>query len=159
MLDVETIRAQFPALQESYNGLPAIFFDNPGGTQTSRRVIDAMTDYMVRRNANTHGLFETSKRTDVTIERARQAAADLVGSEPGEIVFGNNMTSLAFHLSRSLAKEFGPEDEIVVTRLDHDANIMPWVTMGEDTGAAVHWADVDMETCTLDMAAHVTDVF
>lgn len=151
MLDVESVRAQFPALHESYNGQPAVFFDNPGGTQVPRRVIDAMTDYLVRRNANTHGAFETSRRTDAVIDRARQAAADLLGADAGEIVFGNNMTSLTFHLSRSLAEAFGPGDEIVVTRLDHDANIMPWVMMAEDTGAAVHWADVDMETCTLDM--------
>ena len=110
-----------------------------------------MTDYLIRRNANTHGAFETSRRTDATIARARQAAADLVGAETDEIVFGNNMTSLTFHLSRSLASEFGPKDEIVVTRLDHDADVMPWVMLGEDTGATVHWADVDMETCTLDM--------
>ena len=151
MLNVESIRAQFPALHESYNGRPAVFFDNPGGTQVPGRVIDAMTDYMVRRNANTHGAFETSRRTDATIDRARQAAADLVGADANEIVFGNNMTSLTFNLSRSLTAEFGPKDEIVVTRLDHDADIMPWVMIGEDTGAKVHFADVDMETCTLDM--------
>lgn len=151
MLDVESIRAQFPALQESFNGRPAVFFDNPGGTQVPRSVIDSMTDYLVRRNANTHGVFETSRRSDAVIDRARQAAADLLGADPGEIVFGNNMTSLAFALSHSLAQEFGPDDEIVVTRLDHDANIMPWVLMSQDAGATVHWADVDMETCTLDM--------
>ncbi len=151
MLDVSSIRAQFPALQEAYNGRPAVFFDNPGGTQVPRRVIDAVNDYFVRRNANTHGVFETSRRTDAIIDRARQAAADLLGADAGEIVFGNNMTSLAFMLSRSLAQEFGPGDEIVVTRLDHDANIMPWVMMAEDRGATVHWADVDMETCTLDI--------
>lgn len=151
MLDVDAIRAKFPALNEAYNGRPAIFFDNPGGTQVPRRVIDAMTDYLSRRNANTHGLFETSKRTDATIERARQAAADLLGADPGEIVFGNNMTSLTFNLSRSLTKEFGPRDEIVVTRLDHDADIMPWVKLAEDSKAKVQWVDVDMESCTLDM--------
>jgi cysteine desulfurase family protein (TIGR01976 family) len=151
MLDIEAIRAQFPALNESFNGRPAVFFDNPGGTQVPRQVIDAMTDYLVRRNANTHGAFETSRRTDAAIDRARQAAADLVGADAGEIVFGNNMTSLTFHLSHSLAHEFGPDDEIVVTRLDHDADIAPWLMLGEDTGATVHWADVDMETCTLDM--------
>ncbi|MFN2201445.1 MAG: cysteine desulfurase-like protein [Caldilineaceae bacterium] len=151
MLDIASIRAQFPALQESFNGRPAIFFDNPGGTQVPRRVIDAMTDYLVHRNANTHGLFETSRRTDATIDRARQAAADLLGADTGEIVFGNNMTSLTFALSHALAQEFGPGDEIVVTRLDHDANISPWLMMAEDKGAIVRWADIDMETCMLDI--------
>ena len=98
MIDVDAIRAKFPALNEAYNGKPAIFFDNPGGTQVPRVVIDAMTDYLSRRNANTHGLFETSIRTDATIDRARQAAADFLGADPGEIVFGNNMTSLTFNL-------------------------------------------------------------
>ena len=151
MLDIHAIRQQFPALQELYNGRPGIFFDNPGGTQVHRSVIEAMTDYMTRRNANTHGVFETSRRNDETVDYARQAVADLLGSAPDEVVFGNNMTSLTFHLSRSLAQEFGPDDEIVVTRLDHDANVMPWVMLAEDTGAQVRWADVDVETCTLDM--------
>ncbi len=151
MLDVDAIRAKFPALNEAYNGRPAIFFDNPGGTQVPRSVIDAMVDYLSRRNANTHGVFETSVRTDATIDRARQAAADLLGADPGEIVFGNNMTSLTFNLARSLTKEFGPRDEVVVTRLDHDADIMPWVRLAEDKKAKVNWVDIDMENCTLDM--------
>ncbi len=151
MLDVDSVRAQFPALHEAYNGKPAIFLDNPGGTQVPRRVIEAMTDYLTRRNANTHGVFETSRRTDATIDHARQAAADLLGADTDEVVFGNNMTSLTFALSHALAREFGPGDEIVVTRLDHDANVSPWVMMAEDAGATVQYADVDMETCTLDM--------
>lgn len=151
MLDVRAVRREFPALNESFNGRPGIFFDNPGGTQVHQSVIDAMTDYMIRRNANTHGVFETSVRSDAVIDAARQAVADLLGAERDEVVFGNNMTSLAFALSRALAHEFGPGDEIVVTRLDHDANIMPWVRMAEDAGATVRWADIDMETCTLDM--------
>jgi cysteine desulfurase family protein (TIGR01976 family) len=151
MLDVTNVRRQFPALNESYDGRPAIFFDNPGGTQVPQRVIDAVVDYYTRRNSNTHGLFHTSQRTDETIDAARQAAADLLGATPGEIVFGNNMTSLAFHLSRSLAREIRPGDEIVVTRLDHDANVAPWVALARDTGAALQVADVDLETCTLDM--------
>jgi len=151
MLDVDSIRAQFPALHEAYNGKPAVFFDNPGGTQVPRRVIEAMTDYLTRRNANTHGVFETSRRTDAVIDHARQAAADLLGADTHEIVFGNNMTSLTFALSHALAHKFGPGDEIVVTRLDHDANVSPWVMMAEDAGATVQWADVDIETCTLDM--------
>lgn len=151
MLDVHAIRRQFPALQELYNGRPAVFFDNPGGTQVHESVIRAMTDYLARSNANTHGVFETSVRSDAIIEASRNAAADLLGAEPQEIVFGNNMTSLTFALSRSLAAEFGPDDEVVVTRLDHDANISPWLMLAEDTGAQVRWADVDVETCTIDM--------
>ncbi len=151
MFDVAAVRRQFPALQGSFRGKPAVFFDNPGGTQVTQSVLDAMTSYLVRSNANTHGVFETSRRSDAVIGQARQAAADLLGAETEEIVFGANMTSLAFALSRALAHEVGPDDEIVVTRLDHDANIMPWVRMAEDVGAQVRWADVDMESCTLDM--------
>jgi cysteine desulfurase family protein (TIGR01976 family) len=151
MFDVLAIRQQFPALSERYNGKPATFFDNPGGTQVHESVIRAMTNYMTRRNANTHGVFATSRLSDEVIDHARQAAADLLGATPEEVIFGNNMTSLTFALGRSLAAEFGPQDEIVVTRLDHDANVWPWVMLAEDTGAQVRWADVDMETCTLDM--------
>jgi len=151
MLDVHAVRLQFPALQENYNGRLGVFFDNPGGTQVHESVIAAVTDYYSRRNSNTHGVFETSIRSDVVIEHARNAAADLLGAQPQEIVFGNNMTSLTFALSHALAAEFGPEDEIVVTRLDHDANISPWLMLAEDTGAQIRWADVDLETCTLDM--------
>jgi cysteine desulfurase family protein (TIGR01976 family) len=151
MFDVQAVRQQFPALSERFDGKPAIFFDNPGGTQVHESVLRAMNDYMTRRNANTHGVFATSRRSDAVIDDARQAAADLLGATPAEIVFGNNMTSLTFALGRSLAAEFGPEDEIVVTRLDHDANVAPWVMLAEDTGAQVRWADVDMESCTLDM--------
>ena len=151
MLDVQAVRRQFPALQESYNGRPGVFFDNPGGTQVHATVIQAMADYLTRRNANVHGAFVTSRRTDEVIAYARQAAADLLGAAPEEVIFGNNMTSLTFHLSHSLGREFGPEDELVVTRLDHDANVAPWLMLAEDTGAQVRWADVDLETCTLDM--------
>jgi len=150
-LDVQAIRRQFPALRELFNGHQAIFFDNPGGTQAPQRVIDAMSDTLIRRNANTHGPFETSRRVDETIDAARQAAADLLGAETNEVVFGANMTSLTFQISRALRPEFGPGDEIVVTRLDHDANVHPWVMLGEDSGATVHHVDIDVETCTLDM--------
>jgi len=151
MLNVQALRAQFPALNELYNGRPAIFFDNPGGTQVPQRVIDAVVDYYTRRNSNTHGLFETSHRTDEIIDHARQAAADLLGADIDEIVFGNNMTSLTMHLARSLTAELRPGDEIIVTRADHDANVAPWLLLAEDTGAQIQWADMDTETCTLDM--------
>lgn len=151
MLNPREIRRQFPALQEEFNGRPAVFFDNPGGTQVHASVIEAMTDYMVRRNANTHGLFETSHRTDAVIAGAHAAMADLLGCDADEVIFGNNMTSLTFAMSRSLAREFRPGDEIVVTRLDHDANVIPWVLAAEEMGASVQWVDIDLETCTLDM--------
>ena len=151
MFDVEKVRGQFPALQEPFNGRPAIFFDNPGGTQVHESVIAAMVDAMTRRNSNTHGLFETSRRTDAVIEAAHRAVADLLGCDADEVVFGNNMTSLTFHVSRSLARELGPGDEVVVTRLDHDENVMPWVLAAEERGARVRWADVDVESGTLDM--------
>lgn len=150
-LNAQAVRSQFPALSESYNNRPAVFFDNPGGTQVHSSVIDAMVDYLTRRNANTHGLFETSIRSDLVIERARRAAADLLNADVDEVVFGNNMTSLTFALMHALAAEFGPGDEIVVTRLDHDANIAPWLMMAEDRGATVRTVDIDMESCTLDM--------
>lgn len=151
MFDVEEVRRQFPALSEQFDGRPAVFFDNPGGTQAHGSVIEAMVDYLTRRNSNTHGQFETSRRTDAVIEGAHGAVADLLGCEADEIVFGNNMTSLAFHVSRSLAGELGPGDEVLVTRLDHDANVMPWALAAEERGARVRWADVDVESGTLDM--------
>jgi cysteine desulfurase family protein (TIGR01976 family) len=152
MLDVSAIRQQFPALQEEYDGRPAVFFDNPAGTQVHRDVIHAMVDYLTRRNANTHGYFETSRRTDAVIAGAHQAMADLLGCDPDEVVFGNNMTTLTFQLSRSLARELGPGDEIVLSRLDHDANIRPWAMAAEDRGATVQWVDFQLDSGTLDMA-------
>ena len=149
--DVQSIRKQFPALSEQFGETPGIFFDGPGGTQVPQSVIDAMTDYLVRRNANTHGPFETSRRTDATIEYAHQALADFLNAEPDEVFFGNNMTSLTYAMSRTLANEIHRGDEIVVTYLDHDANVAPWLQLAEDRGATIRWADVDLETCTLDM--------
>ncbi len=151
MLNPHEVRRHFPALQEKFNGRPAVFFDNPGGTQVHVSVIEAMVNYMVRSNANTHGVFETSRRTDAVIQGAHQAMADLFGCDADEVVFGNNMTSLTFAMSRSLGREFRPGDEIVVTRLDHDANVMPWVSAAQDAGASVQWVDIDVETGTLDM--------
>ncbi|HWQ12507.1 MAG TPA: cysteine desulfurase-like protein [Roseiflexaceae bacterium] len=143
-------RAQFPALAQEVNGRPAVFFDGPGGTQVPRRVIDAMADYLVRSNANTHGAFLTSRRTDETIAAAHAAMADLLGCDPDEVVFGPNMTTLTFQISRAIGREIRPGDEIVVTRLDHDANVAPWVAL-EERGALIRYVDIDVEDCTLDM--------
>ncbi len=145
-------RAQFPALARRSQGVTPVFFDNPGGTQVPQSVIDAMTDYLVHTNANTHGAFRTSRLSDALLDEAHRAAADLVGAaSPSEVVFGHNMTTLTFHISRSLAHEIQPGDEIVVTHLDHDGNIMPWLLMARDRGATVRWVDIHADDCTLDL--------
>ena len=153
MLDLTHIRSQFPALSLQVGGKPAVFLDNPGGTQVSQAVIDAMGRYLAESNANRGGAFITAQRSDAVIADAHQAAADLLGAaSPREIAFGPNMTSLTFSFSRALGRQLGPGDEIVVTRMDHDANITPWTMMAEDRGATVRWAEFDVEDYTLDMA-------
>ena len=150
-LDVAWARAQFPALAQEVNGHLAVFFDGPGGTQVPQRVIDAMRDYLVRSNANTHGAFATSRRSDEIIAAAHAAVADLLGCEADEVIFGPNMTTLTFALSRALGRELRAGDEVVVTRLDHDANVAPWVVLAE-RGAVIRTVDIHVEDCTLDMA-------
>jgi selenocysteine lyase/cysteine desulfurase len=149
--DPHAVRPRFPALAQEASGRPAVFFDAPGGTQVPQPVIDAIGAYLAHSNANTHGAFATSQRTDVTIAAAHQAMADLLGCAPGETVFGANMTTLNFALSRAIGRELGPGDEIVVTRLDHDANVAPWRAL-EERGVTIHEVDVDVEDCTLDWA-------
>jgi len=144
-LDPARIRACFPALTS-----PDIYLDNPGGTQVPHHVIDRMVDYLVTKNANHEGAFATSRASDAMLDEARRAAADFFNAaRPEEIVFGANMTTLTFHLSRSLARGLQPGDEIVVTRLDHDANISPWLQVAEDRGCVVRWLDFDVEDGTL----------
>jgi cysteine desulfurase family protein (TIGR01976 family) len=151
--DLNKIRSQFPSLAMQVHGQPAVFLDNPGGTQVPEVVIDAMGDYMVYANANRGGAFATAERSDALLDDAHAAMADLLGAaSPDEIVLGPNMTTLTFAVSRALGREIGPGDEIVVTRMDHDANITPWVMLAEDRGATVRWADFDVEDYTLDMA-------
>lgn len=141
------IRAKFPALHSG-----AIFFDGPGGTQVPQAVIDAGDDYLQGANANVGGAFETSKRTVRVLSEARQAMADFLnGRSPEEIVFGPNMTTLTFHLSRTLGRTLHPGDEIIVTHLDHDANIAPWLIL-EERGVVIKWVDINPEDCTLKMA-------
>jgi cysteine desulfurase family protein (TIGR01976 family) len=144
------IRSQFPALQQAVNGREVIYLDGPGGTQVPQRVIDAMADYLARSNANTHGSFPTSRRTDAVIAAARDAMADLLGCEADEIVFGTNMTTMTFAVSRAIGRELRPGDEILLTRLDHDANIAPWSIL-EEHGAVIRLVDIDPKDCTLDM--------
>ncbi len=146
-LDLKQIRSQFPALQHD-----AIFLDNPAGTQVPQVVLDRIHQYLIGMNANQHGSFATSHASDQLIDETRAAVADfLVAAAPDEIVFGPNMTSLTFNLSRSLALRLNPGDEIVVTRLDHDANITPWTMVARDRGCTVRWVDFDVEDGTLRM--------
>jgi cysteine desulfurase family protein (TIGR01976 family) len=149
-LNVEWIRNQFPALAQKINSQPVIFFDGPGGTQVTKSVIDAIADYLVKSNANAHGAFATSERTDALITDARSAMADLLGCDSDEIVFGPNMTTLTFSLSRAIARELKPGDEIIVTRLDHYANVSPWYALSEE-GIVVRVVDINVSDCTLDM--------
>jgi cysteine desulfurase family protein (TIGR01976 family) len=151
-LDLSPFRGHFPALGLTHQGKPLVFFDNPGGTQVPQQMIDHTTAYLRRSVANVHGAFPTSQRTDAVIEECHAGLAALVGGEPDEIVLGANMTSLTFALSRSLARGWGPGDEIVVTTLDHDANVTPWRMAAEDRGATVRQVDIDPEDCTLDWA-------
>jgi cysteine desulfurase family protein (TIGR01976 family) len=156
-LDVSHIRAQFPSLAQTVNGHPAVFFDGPGGTQVPQRVIDAIANYLSRDNANSGGNYPTSRRTDAVILAAREAMADFFQCAADEVVFGQNMTSLTFAMSRSIGRELKPGDEIVVTRLDHDADVSPWLAMAEDCkkndrGLTVRWAEIHDEDCTLDLA-------
>jgi cysteine desulfurase family protein (TIGR01976 family) len=150
VLDLGWIRSQFPALAQRVGEHPAIFFDGPGGTQVPQRVIDAISHYLIHSNSNSHGAFPTSNRTDETIMAAHQGMADLLGCDPDEVAFGANMTSLTFSFSRALGRELQPGDEIVLTRLDHDANVSPWKLL-EERGAIIKFVDVDIEDCTLDM--------
>lgn len=150
-LDLASIRAQFPALAQTVNGHPAVFFDGPGGTQVPQRVIDAISNYLRRDNANSGGNYATSRRTDAVIADARTAMSVFFNCEPDEVVFGQNMTSLTFVFSRAIGRDLKPGDEIVVTRLDHDANVSPWVAMAKDRGVTVRWAEIHDEDCTLDL--------
>ena len=150
-LDIAKIRAQFPSLSQTVNGHPAAFLDGPGGTQVPQRVIDAISSYLSRDNANSGGNYETARRTDRVILDARHAMADFLGCEWDEIVFGHNMTSLTFAISRSIGRDLKAGDEIVLTCLDHDANFSPWKAL-EERGVVIRIADIDIEDCTLNMS-------
>ena len=151
MIDPIKLRSQFPALHQR-DGRTPIFLDGPAGTQVPQRVIDAMVHYLTHCNANHGGVFATSVESDRILDDAHAAIADLLNApSPSEIIFGNNMTSLTFHLSRSIAKILKPGDEVMVTRLDHDANVSPWTLAARDAGATVRWIDIHREDCTLDL--------
>ena len=152
MFDATYARSQFPSLSQTVNGHPAAFLDGPGGTQVPQRVMDAISSYLASNNANTGGAYATSRHTDAMIAEARSAMADFLHCGADEVVFGPNMTSLTFAISRAIGRELKPGDEILVTRLDHDANVSPWTAMAEDRGITVRWAEIHETDCTLDLA-------
>ncbi len=147
---VEQIRAQFPALARRQRGNLVAYFDGPGGTQVPRVVVDAISEYLYHHNANTHWLYSTSVETDSAVRSAREVLADFLNASPGEIVFGPNMTTLTFHLSRALGRGCGPGDEIVITELDHHANVAPWQALARERGVTIRVARMIPETGQLD---------
>jgi cysteine desulfurase family protein (TIGR01976 family) len=150
-LDIARVRSQFPSLSQTVAAQPAVFLDGPGGTQVPQRVIDAISDYLKNSNANTHGAYATSQRTDSVIAGARAAMADFFGCDEDEVVFGPNMTTLTFAVSRAIGRELGPGDEILLTHLDHDANVSPWRTL-EERGVTIRFAEINEDDCTLNLA-------
>jgi cysteine desulfurase family protein (TIGR01976 family) len=145
------IRSHFPALDRTHNGFPVAYFDGPGGTQVPRSVVDAMSDYLFHHNANTHWAYPTSEETDDIIERSRQALADFLNASPREIAFGQNMTSLTFHLTRALGKYWGAGDEIIITELDHHANQDTWRRLEVERGVTIRVVPLDIESGTIDL--------
>ena len=149
-MSVDEMRHCFPALARTHNGYPVAYFDGPGGTQVPRMVVEAMNDYLYHHNANTHWAYPSSEETDAIIDSARNVLADFLSASPTEIVFGANMTTLTFHLARALNHSYGPDDEIVVTELDHHANIAPWRTLEKECGLKVRTAKMIPQTGELD---------
>jgi cysteine desulfurase family protein (TIGR01976 family) len=150
---VDEVRARFPALTRLHNGLPVAYFDGPGGTQVPQSVVDAMSDYLLHHNANTHWAYPTSVETDALLGAARETLADFLGGRASEIAFGANMTTLTFHLGRALGRRFTAGDEIVVTELDHHANSDTWRQLAKDRGLNVKAVPFRLETGQLDMEA------
>src|SRR5262245_47040901 len=135
------------------NGHPVAYFDGPGGTQVPRRVVEAMADYLYHHNANTHWSYPTSAETDAAIHAARVAVADFINASPSEVVFGNNMTTITFHVARALGRQWGPGDEVVITELDHHANVAPWRTLERERGITIRSVPFSIETGQLDWGA------
>ena len=150
LISVEKIRRHFPALQRIHGKNPVAYFDGPGGTQAPIAVVDAVTNYLLHHNANTHWTFPTSIETDDIVAAARAALADFLNAAPSEIAFGANMTTLTFHLARAVGRAFGPGDEIVVTELDHHANIAPWQALGKERGLTIRTVKMIPENGRLD---------
>jgi len=150
--DVERQRALFPAFQRTLHAQPVVYFDGPAGSQVPQSVADSVSHYLLHTNANHGGAFATSRESDALLNEAHQAGADFLGaSDPEQIVFGANMTTLTFALSRALSRTWRPGDEILVTRLDHDANVSPWVLAAQDAGATIRHIDLREDDCTLDL--------
>ena len=143
---VEAIRAHFPALARRHDRKAVAYFDGPGGSQVPQVVVDAMADYLLHHNANTHWSYPTSAETDAAIAGARQALADFFNASPREVAFGNNMTTLTFHISRALGRQWGPGDEVVVTELDHQANVAPWRALAKERGVTIRSVPFDPKT-------------
>ncbi len=148
---IDNVRELFPALKRTYNGMSAVYLDGPGGSQVVKTAIEAMVSYMSNGGANLHGQFPSSRETEDYIAQARSIVGDLVGAEENEVAFGQNSTSLAFSISRALSKQWQEEDEIVVTEIDHRANVDPWLTAARDNNLNVRWLKVDTETLSLDL--------
>ena len=147
---IDAIRAQFPALERKQSGTPVAYFDGPGGTQVPKSVVEAVTDYLYHHNANTHWHYPTSAETDAMMTAAREAMAEFVGGAPEEIVFGANATTLAFHVSRALLPQIAAGDEVVITELDHHANVGPWQALARESGCTLRVVKMNCETGTLD---------
>jgi len=148
---VEEIRSHFPALKRVHSGYPVAYFDGPGGTQVPTSVVEAMNDYLFNHNANTHWEYPSSNETDKIIDNARETFADFLNASPSEIAFGQNMTSLTFHLGRALGRQFEGGDEIVVTELDHHANSDTWRALAQDRGLTIRVLPMNVETGQLEM--------
>lgn len=151
--DLEQVRRQFPALSRTHRGQAVAYFDGPGGTQVPTSVAEAITDYLYHHNANTHWVYPTSVETDAALIAARRAFADFFQCGADEVAFGNNMTTLTFHLARALGRAWGPGDEVVVTELDHHANVAPWQALARERGITLRWVPVHLESGELDVAA------
>ncbi len=152
LLDLSSIRARFPALQRQHRGRPLVFFDGPAGSQVPQSVVNAVSDSLLRANANCGAVFATSQENDRLLAESRQAVADLLGTtDPDTVAFGANMTSLTLAASRAIASIWKPGDEVIVSQLDHDANVTPWVLAAQDAGATVHTVPFCMEGCTFDL--------
>src|SRR5215470_18547400 len=151
VISAEEIRAHFPALRRVHNGYPVAYFDGPGGTQVPTQVIDAVSDYLANHNANTHWAYPTSNETDELLDYSRQALADFLNASPDEIAFGQNMTSLTFHLARALGRRFDAGDEIIVTELDHHANSDTWRSLEAERGVVVRIVPLNPEDGSIDL--------
>jgi cysteine desulfurase family protein (TIGR01976 family) len=149
-ISIEEIRSHFPALERQHEGHPVAYFDGPGGTQTAREVVEAISDYLINHNANTHWSYPTSAETDALLLGARETFADFFNCQPHEVSFGNNMSTITFHISRAIGRGLNPGDEIVVTELDHHANVDPWLEMAKDRGLTVRKVRLLAETGQLD---------